>query len=44
MLNLERPPFRFPPPLALIDERRLLPDGRDSGKRLGLWQLESLPS
>jgi SAM-dependent methyltransferase len=44
MLNLERAPFRFPPPLALIDERLLLPDGRDSGKRLALWTLESLPS
>lgn len=39
MLNLERPPFRFPPPAALIDERRPMPDGRDSGKRLGLWKL-----
>lgn len=43
MLNMERAPFGFPPPLALVDER-LLPDGRDSGKRLGLWELESLPS
>ena len=42
MLNLERGPFRFPTPLALIDERRPLPDGRDSGKRLALWQLESI--
>jgi hypothetical protein len=41
MLNLERAPFRFPPPLALVDER-LLMDGRDSGKRLALWTLESL--
>jgi hypothetical protein len=44
MLNLERAPFHFPPPLALIHERRPLPDGRDSGKRLGLWELESAPS
>ena len=36
MLNLERAPLRFPPPLAMVDERRLLPDGRDSGKRLAL--------
>ena len=39
MLNLERAPFHLPPPLALIDERRALPDGRDSGKRLALWNL-----
>jgi hypothetical protein len=41
MLNLERAPFRFPPPLALIDERRLLLNGSDSGKRLALWELGS---
>jgi hypothetical protein len=44
MLNLEREPFRFPPPLALIDERRLLLNGSDSGKRLGLWDLGGPPS
>jgi len=39
MLNMERAPFRFPPALALIDERRVMDDGRDSGKRLGLWEI-----
>ena len=42
MLNMEREPFRFPPPLALIDERRTMPDGRDSGKRLGLWEIAAV--
>ena len=41
MLNLERAPLRFPPPLALIDERRPLLNGSDSGKRLALWELGS---
>lgn len=40
-LNLERAPLRFPPPLALIDERRPLLNGSDSGKRLALWELGS---
>jgi len=39
MLNLERLPFHLPPPATLIDERRPMPDGSDSGKRLGLWEL-----
>lgn len=35
-LNLEKPPFDFPPPLAVIDE------GRTNGKALALWRLDDL--
>jgi SAM-dependent methyltransferase len=42
MLNLEHAPFGFPAPMALIDERRPLADGSDSGKRLALWELGAL--
>jgi methyltransferase family protein len=42
-LNMERAPFRFPSPLALIDEH-CDPTGRVySDKRLGLWRLRDLP-
>jgi hypothetical protein len=42
-LNLERPPFRFPPPLALVDERRPPSVGVPHGKSLGLWDARTLP-
>jgi hypothetical protein len=42
-LNLERPPFRFPPPLASVDERCLHSGGVFRDKRLGLWELADLP-
>jgi hypothetical protein len=41
-LNLERAPFLFPPPLALIDERRPPEAGVPPGKSLGLWALAEL--
>lgn len=41
-LNLERPPFDFPAPLRLIDER--CPDSRYPDKHLGLWRLADLPT
>jgi hypothetical protein len=41
-LNLERPPFNFPPPLKLLDDKRPLPGGGDTGKHLGLWELKTL--
>jgi hypothetical protein len=42
VLNLERAPFGFPSPLALIDERCTHSAGIDRDKRLGLWELASL--
>ena len=41
-LNLQRAPFDFPAPLALIDERCHHTGGSYSDKRLALWQLEDL--
>src|SRR5262249_28756808 len=41
-LDLQAPPFRFPPPLTLVDERCGQTDGRDKG--LGLWKLADLDS
>lgn len=40
-LNLERPPFRFPPPLRLDREGCPVPGFAD--KSLGLWRLADLP-
>ena len=42
-LNMERAPFRFPPPLALIDERCDHTGGIYDDKRLGLWRFSELP-
>ena len=41
-LNLQEPPFSFPPPLELIDERCTDYGGRYRSKRLGLWRLDAL--
>jgi hypothetical protein len=43
VLNLQRPPFNFPPPHALIDERCLHSEGRYRDKRLGVWRFDALP-
>jgi SAM-dependent methyltransferase len=40
-LNLERPPFSFPPPTALVDEK--CPRVGGEGKRLALWPIDALP-
>ncbi|MFL5384936.1 MAG: class I SAM-dependent methyltransferase [Longimicrobiaceae bacterium] len=42
-LNLQAPPFAFPPPLELVDERCTSYGGRYRGKRLGLWRIDALP-
>jgi SAM-dependent methyltransferase len=41
-LNLQQPPFLFPAPLALVDERCLHSGGRYRSKRLALWAVEAL--
>jgi hypothetical protein len=40
-INLELPPFNFPPPIWLIDEQCPHDDYRD--KRLGLWESADIP-
>jgi hypothetical protein len=39
-INLERPPFSLPPPVALLHEGN--PDGRYADKSLGLWRVADL--
>jgi SAM-dependent methyltransferase len=42
-LDLQAAPFRFPPPLEVVDERCTHTGGIFRDKRLGLWELASLP-
>ena len=42
-LNLEREPFDFPPPLALLSEGCTEGNGRFRDKSLGLWRVADLP-
>lgn len=42
-LNLQLPPFNFPPPLRLINEKCTEVNGLYSDKCLGLWRLDNLP-
>jgi hypothetical protein len=42
-LNLQEAPFRFPPPIRLIDEQCTHSGGIYRDKRLGLWEIASLP-
>ncbi len=42
ILNLEKPPFHFPKPLRLINERCTEGDGTYADKSLGLWEIQSL--
>jgi hypothetical protein len=41
-LNLEKPPFSFPPPLELVDERCHHSGGHYADKRFGLWRFRDL--
>lgn len=43
-LNLQRPPFSFPQPLRLIDERCLHTKGIYADKRLGIWPMADVPA
>ncbi len=43
LLNLERPPFNLPPPLACIVEGCTEQGGSYADKALGLWEVSSLP-
>ena len=42
--NMQRPPFAFPRPAALVDERCHHSGGTYADKRLALWHLEDLPT
>lgn len=42
-LNLEGPPFEFPPPFASIDERCDYEAGQWRDKRLGVWEFGAVP-
>lgn len=41
-LNLELPPFNFPPPLKLINENCTEENSQFTDKHLGLWRLEDI--
>jgi hypothetical protein len=41
-LNLERPPFNFPPPAELLAEGCTEAEGRFLDKCLGLWAIKDL--
>ena len=41
-LNLERPPFDFPPPLRLVDEQCVHSGGIYRDKRLALWETRAV--
>ena len=43
VLNLERPPFNFPPPIHLINEQCSEGEGEFQDKNLGLWLVETIP-
>jgi 2-polyprenyl-3-methyl-5-hydroxy-6-metoxy-1,4-benzoquinol methylase len=43
-LNMQRPPFSLPPPVALIDEHCHHTGGIYADKRLGLWRGSDLPA
>jgi Methyltransferase domain len=42
-LNLEAPPFSFPPPLETIDEQCTEQNGAFADKALALWRVRDLP-
>jgi hypothetical protein len=41
-INLQRPPFNFPAPTKLLDERSPWPTDVREGKSLGLWKIADL--
>jgi hypothetical protein len=43
VLNLEKPPFHFPPPLRLLNEGCTEGGGLFEDKSLGLWKVQDLP-
>jgi SAM-dependent methyltransferase len=43
VINLELPPYNFPGPVRIINEKCTEGDGTYSDKSLGLWEVRSLP-
>jgi hypothetical protein len=43
-INLEREPFRLPPPIAYVDELCQHTNGIYADKRLGVWRLQEIPT
>lgn len=43
LINLEKPPFNFPPPLQLVNEQCSEGDNLYQDKSLGLWQVRDIP-
>lgn len=43
-LNLQKPPFNFPAPIRLINERCTEGDGSWGDKSLGLWRVRDIPA
>ncbi len=41
-LNLQKPPFHFPEPLAIINEKCTEMNGAFSDKSLGLWEIKTI--
>ena len=41
-LNFQMPPFNFPDPERMIDEKKVTPEGKLIYKNLGLWRMTSL--
>lgn len=41
-LNLQKPPFNFPPPLEIISEKCSLNNGEFSDKALMLWKIDTI--
>jgi len=42
IINLEKPPFNFPSPLKIINEKCTEGDGSYADKSLGLWKISDL--
>jgi hypothetical protein len=42
IINLEKPPFNFPKPISLINEKCTEGDGTYADKSLGLWKISEL--
>ncbi len=43
-LNMQKPPFEFPPPLDIIRERQDNPQDKYADKSIGVWKIADLPN
>ena len=42
IINLEKPPFNFPPPVRIINEKCTEGNGTYADKCLGLWRIKEI--